>query len=76
MYWLLDFISMGKLFLMGHRYNIAMEISGPGAVSESEFSWLEVKTIFPIIWWLGADLAVHDGTPRRHEDDIDLFSIV
>ena len=25
---------------------------------------------------MGVDLAVHDGTPRRHEDDIDLFSIV
>ena len=40
---------MGNLFLMGNKCSIAMEISGPGAVSESEFSWFEVETVFPII---------------------------
>ena len=61
---------------MGHKYNIAMGIFGPGAVSESEFSWLEVETVFPIIWWLAADLAVYGGTPHRQEDEIDPFNIV
>ena len=53
-----------------------MGISGPRAVSKSEFSWLEVETVFLIIWWLGADLAVHGGTPRNQEDEIDPFNIV
>ena len=50
---------------MGNRCSIAMGISGPGPVSESEFSWLEVETV-----------TVHGGTPRHQEDEIDPFNIV
>ena len=49
---------------------------GLGLWANLSLAGWRVEMIFFIIWRLGADLAVHDGTPHRQEDEINPFNIV